>query len=219
MLKAPTSHKFIKDNYTRTPDATGTGSTKDPQEDYKRILDISIPVLTDYMNDIQSGRMKSRLITYDITTKKYTVKDYSVKKDPKPETLLNENPSYSKYTLANASAAQMIIPKYYGNFNNYADVTSTKTQQKRISFFQNLSKFKVNLQVYGRTDYTVGQKVYVEVPKPTVITEKDQANTNDKSGYIDTAYSGNYLITAINHVISRDKHTCVLELCKESMME
>jgi hypothetical protein len=75
------------------------------------------------------------------------------------------------------------------------------------------------MEVFGRTDYTVGQKVYVEVPKPTVITSKDQANTDKNTGFIDTAYSGNYLITAINHIINREKHTCVIELSKESMME
>lgn len=211
LLKAPTSHKFVKDNYTRTPDATGTGSIKDPQEDYKRILDISIPVLTDYMNDIQSGRMKSRLISYDITTKKYLVKDYSVKKDPKPETLLNENPSYSKYTLGNSAAAQMIVPKYYGNFNNYADVTSTKTQQKRISFFQNLSKFKVNLQVYGRTDYTVGKVIDLYLPRATQITKEDQDPR-------DQILSGRYLISAVSHTITRENHTCNMEIIKNSVL-
>jgi hypothetical protein len=211
ILKSEPSHKFVKDNYTRTSDASGSGSTKDPQEDFKRILDISIPVLTDYMNDIQSGRMKSRLVTHDITTKRYTVKDYSVKKDPKPDTLLNPNPAYSKYTIANAQSAQMIMPKYYGNFNNYGDVTSFKFQQKRISFFQSLSKYKVNLQVYGRTDYTVGRVIDLYLPRATQITKEEQDPR-------DQILSGKYLVSAISHTITRENHTCNMEIVKNSVL-
>ena len=210
ILKSQPSHKFVKDNYTRTTLASGA-STKDPQEDFKRILDISVPVLTDYMNDIQSGRIKSRLVTHDITTKKYTVKDYSIKKDPKPDTLLNPNPAYSKYTIANAQSAQMLMPKYYGNFNNYGDTTSFKFQQKRISFFQNLSKYKVNLQVYGRTDYTVGRIIDLYLPKATQITKDDQ-DPRDK------ILSGKYLISAISHTITRENHTCNMEIVKNSVL-
>jgi len=210
ILKSKPSHKFVKDNYTRTMLASG-GSTKDPQEDFKRILDISVPVLTDYMNDIQSGRIKSRLITHDITTKKYTVKDYSIKKDPKPDTLLNPNPAYSKYTIANAQSAQMLMPKYYGNFNNYGDTTSFKFQQKRISFFQNLSKYKVNLQVYGRTDYTVGRVIDLYLPRATQIT-KDDLDPRDK------ILSGKYLISAISHTITRENHICNMEIVKNSVL-
>ena len=163
------------------------------------------------MNDIQSGRIKSRLVTHDITTKKYTVKDYSIKKDPKPDTLLNPNPAYSKYTIANAQSAQMLMPKYYGNFNNYGDTTSFKFQQKRISFFQNLSKYKVNLQVYGRTDYTVGRIIDLYLPKATQITKDDQ-DPRDK------ILSGKYLISAISHTITRENHTCNMEIVKNSVL-
>jgi hypothetical protein len=77
----------------------------------------------------------------------------------------------------------------------------------------------VEINVFGRTDYTVGQKVYLEMPKPVVITEKDQANADPQNGFIDTMYSGFYIVTAINHVISRENHTCIMELSKDSKLE
>lgn len=211
LLKTNSIQKFIKDNYTRTVDENGTSSTLDPQEDYKRVISVSVPVLSDYMSDIQSGRIKSRLVSYDITTKRYVVKDYSVKKDPKPETLLNENPSYSKYALANAASSQMLSSKSYGNFNNFGDVTSSKIQQKRLSFFQNLSKFKVNLQVYGRTDYTVGKVIDLNLPRAAQILKQDQDPR-------DQILSGRYLISAISHTITRERHTCNMEIIKNSVL-
>jgi hypothetical protein len=211
LLKAEPYHKFIKDNYTRTPIGSSTESTKDPKEDYKRILDFSVPVLTDYINEVQSGRLKSRLVTHDIVTKKYAVRDYSVKKDANPATLLNANPAYSKYASANAASTMILMPKYYANFTNYSDVTNTKTVQKRMSFFQGLNKYKVNIQVLGRTDYTVGQVVEVYVPKATQITKQDPDPR-------DMILSGNYLVSAISHVISRENHTCNIELIKNSVL-
>ena len=211
LLKAKTYHTFIKDNFTRTTEADGVDSVKDPKEDYKRIIDFSIPVLTDYMNDIQNGRMKSRMISHDIVTKKYTVKDYSIKTDKTPTTLLNPNPAYSKYSSSNAASTIIFMPKYYGNFNNFTDVTNHKVYQKRLSFFQNLNKYKANMQVLGRTDYTVGQVVDVYIPKATQLTKEDQDPR-------DQILSGRYLISAISHSITRTNHTCNLEIIKNSVL-
>jgi hypothetical protein len=211
LLKAPPYHKFIKDNYTRTQIGNSAESVKDPKEDYKRILNFSVPVLTDYINEVQSGRLKSRLVTHDIVTKKYAVRDYSVKKDANPPSLLNANPAYSKYGTANAASTMLSMPKYYANFTNYSDVTNTKTVQKRMSFFQGLNKYKVNIEVLGRTDYTVGQVVELYIPKATQITKEDPDPR-------DMILSGNYLVSAISHVINRENHTCNMELIKNSVL-
>lgn len=211
LLKNKAYATFIKDNYTRTTESDGVDSIKDPKEDYKRIIDFSIPVLTDYMNDIQNGRMKSRMISHDLVTKKYAVKDYSIKTDKLPTTLLNPNPAYSKYTSANAASTIVFMPKHYGNFNNFTDVTTHKYYQKRLSFFQNLNKYKATMQVLGRSDYTVGQVVDVYIPKATQLTKEDQDPR-------DQILSGRYLVSAISHSITRKNHVCNLEIIKNSVL-
>lgn len=211
LIKANTYHTFIKDNYTRTTESDGVDSVKDPKEDYKRIIDFSVPVLTDYMNDIQNGRMKSRMISHDLVTKKYTVKDYSIKNDKVPTTLLNPNPAYSKYSTSNAASTILFMPKHYGSHNNFTDVTNHKNYQKRLSFFQNLNKYKANMQVLGRTDYTVGQVVDVYIPKATQLTKQDQDPR-------DQILSGRYLVSAISHSITKTNHTCNLEIIKNSVL-
>lgn len=212
LLTSQTYHKLTKDNYSRTTQSDGVNSVKDPKEDYKRILEFGVPVLTDYMSDIQSGRLKSRMISHDILTKKYTVKDYNVKKDPEPTTLLNPSPAYSKYATANAASTFIFMPKHYANYNNFTDVTNAKIYQKRLSFFQNLSKFKVNVTALGRTDYTVGQVFDLYIPKVAQITAED-SDPRDKM------LSGRYLVSAISHVITRENHTCNFELIKNSVIE
>ena len=211
LINQKTFQHFTKDNYTRSTRDDGVDSIKNPEEDYKRILEIDIPTVTNYIDETQGGRLKSRLITHDILTKKYTVKDYSIKKDPLPQTLLNPAPSYSKYSAANAAGAQLVMPKYYGNFNNFSDVTNTKVIQRRMSFFENLNKFKLNVTVYGRTDYTIGQVYDLTLPRTSPITKSDNENR-------DMMMSGRYLVTAISHMITRENHICNMELVKNSVL-
>lgn len=203
--------EFVKDNYTRSTFGDGITSYRDPSEDYKRIIELTIPVVTDYMSDIQSGKIKSRMISHDILTKKYSVKDYSIKKDSTKPVWLNDNPAYSKYALANAASTIINGPKYYNNFSNTIDVTNTKSMQRRISFFQMLNTYKINIQVYGRTDYTIGQIVNLSIPRVTQLFR----NENDPR---DLILSGKYLVSAISHIITRESHTCNMELVKNSVL-
>lgn len=211
LLKQPTYSSFTNDNYSRSMQGESVNSVRDPQEDYKRIIEISIPVLTDYIEEIQSGRLKSRLVTHDIVTKQYVVKDYSVKKDTEnPSTLLNPFPGYSKYATSNSASTTVVMSKYYGNFSKFGDVTNASTIQKRMSFFKNLEKYKVNVQALGRTDYTVGQIVELNIPRVTQITKEDLEK--------DPIISGRYLISAISHMITKENHMCNFELIKNSVL-
>ena len=214
LLKSTTYHKFIKDNFSRsTINDNSAEATKEPQEDFKRIMELDIPVLTDYMEDISSGRLKSRIISHDLVTKQYHIRDYSVKKDTEhPPTLLNENPAYSQYASSNSMSTMIIMPRHFSNFTNFADVTNYNTIQKRMSFFQSLQKYKVTIQVLGRTDYTVGQVMELQIPKATQITKEQ------KDSPYDEILSGRYLLSAISHIITKEGHTCNMELIKNSII-
>ena len=72
---------------------------------------------------------------------------------------------------------------------------------------------KIELTVPGRMDYTVGRVVQVDLNKMAPVKKTDPA---DKIK--DKMFSGKYLISAINHFITRDKHECKMELIKDSMI-
>jgi hypothetical protein len=80
-----------------------------------------------------------------------------------------------------------------------------------MSFFKNLEKYKVQIEVAGRTDYTVGMIVDLNIPKISQITKED-ADTRD------LIISGKYLVSAMTHYISRSQHTCKMELVKNSLI-
>ena len=71
-----TFQEFTYDKYTRE-DLPGGGSVRNVQEDYKRIISISIPTGFDYIDRIRSGMLSSKMITYDVTKKSYTSKNYN----------------------------------------------------------------------------------------------------------------------------------------------
>ena len=108
----------------------------------------------------------------------------------------------------------MIInkPTYYGSFTNEKDVTNASFLQKRISGMRQADANKIEITVPGRTDYTVGQKVIINVDRIEPM-KKGETNTRDE------VISGAYIIGAINHYIDREKHECVMELFKESMLK
>ena len=71
---------------------------------------------------------------------------------------------------------------------------------------------KIEITVPGRCDYTVGQKVSVTLNKiePTSSRDSDEDT-------IDKMFSGFYIISAINHYVTRERHECNIELIKDSL--
>lgn len=206
---SPLKQRFIWDNYTREVEPTGT-AVRDIEKDYQRVLELETPTSFDYLQRIKSGMYGSEIIYYDLLTKQYVHTGYYPEKDFKDGKHLNEFPVWSTAALARPKSIVIHEHKYYNNFDGFDDVTNTRSRQKRMSLIAQAEAYKVKITVFGRTDYSVGQRIYLEVPKNTQIKAKD-TETEDQ------IMSGNYLIAALCHVIDREKHQCVLELVKDSL--
>ena len=203
--------EFVYDKYIRDA-VKGGDDVRNVNEDFKRIIEISIPTAYDYMDRIRSGMLASRQISYDVTKKSYSAKNYNMFERFKSQKHLNEFPINSDAAIFRAGSLIINLPKDFGNFNGYGDVTNSKFNQERISTMKLAEANKLNITVPGRTDYTVGQKVKVTLNRMEPISKKDDDVT-------DKLLSGNYLIAAINHYIDKEKHQCYMELIKESSMK
>lgn len=209
--------KFIKDNYARDTSENGGTSYRNLDRDYQRILEFKANPVFDTLNYMSKGAYASRMFAYDLVTKKYTAKDFNTLNNFQNMPKLNSKALYTEYKPVSPSNLIFNEIKHYGVHSGFADTSNTSSQQMRAAMVQSLRSFSVNITVFGRTDYTIGQKVYLEIPRSAVINKKDQRD--DKSGYVDDVYSGNYIVTAINHIINRQGHTCVMELSKESTID
>ena len=211
LYAVPPIQTFVEDNYTRTIGASGT-TIRSVEEDYKRVNNLYVPDFFDYLDRVQGGYYSSALTSYDVTTKKYTYRVF----DAKTKTSKNLNDQALVQLGANyrSDALRLFVPKYYGNFNGYSDVTNANSMQERISLLKQAESLKIQISVAGRVDYTVGRTVNLEVykNKPTRVGDSVK-------DLIDPVMSGLYLISAISHQITRKEHICNMELIKDSILK
>ena len=203
----PVYQTFKWDNYTLDIQNTG-GAKRDLNKDYQRILEINTPEMFDYMKRLKSGMYGSEIITYDILTRQYTHVSYKPKFEDNKH--LNKFAPWTNNIVGQPNAVLLHKPKYYNNFDGYDDVTNAFLMQERRAMMSLAEASKITITVFGRTDYTVGQKIRLDVPLNTQITEKGDAK--------DMILSGDYIVAAMCHVITRKSHECVMELIKDSYM-
>jgi hypothetical protein len=122
---------------------------------------------------------------------------------------LNENPINSDKALFKANSLIMSYPKMFGTYVGYGDNTNAKFNQERLSTMKLAEANILEMSVPGRCDYTVGQKVSVKLNRVEPI-KKAETDIEDK------IFSGNYLISAVNHYFDRERHECHMQLIKES---
>lgn len=79
----------------------------------------------------------------------------------------------------------------------------------RVAQLSLLNYLKLKITISGNANVSVGDVIYVEVYSVAALSSKTQ---RQKDKYL----SGNYLITAIRHIVSVSTYTCVLEISKES---
>jgi hypothetical protein len=206
------TQEFFYDQYMR--DFTEDGrSTRNVEKEYQRIIEISIPVVYDYMDRARGGMFASRMVNYDIVTKKYVSKNYDMIDDFQSQKHLNEFAAASKQVIRRPSQFSFTLPKYYGNFNGFTNVTNSASIQRRISLLEQAKASKIEIVVPGRTDYTVGQKIKLNLNKFNPIVTEDTLKDT-----VDNMFSGFYVIAGINHFIDREKHQCHIEIIKDSFI-
>ena len=103
-------------------------------------------------------------------------------------------------------------PRDNANFSGYGDATNFKIIQERISLMKLAEASKIEITVPGRCDYTAGQKVGVTLNKVEPVSQ-----TDDDQDLVDKMFSGYYIISAINHYVTRERHECHMELIKDSL--
>lgn len=204
---SPIYQRFIWDNYTADISPTG-GSSRDLNKDYQRVIDFQTPESFNYIDRIQSGMYGSEIIYYDLLTKQYVHTGYKPEFDKGGH--LNDFPLWTSAPPASQKSVLIREHNYYNNFEGFGDVTNNKVIQKRMSLMAQAEGYKITITVFGRTDYTAGQRVYLDVPRNRQVT--------DKSDDVDKINSGTYLIAAICHNITRSTHQCVMELTKDSFI-
>lgn len=208
---------FIDDNYVRDVNEREK-TVRNYDREYQSILSLKVHTSFDSMAYMNKGTYASRMFAHDILRKKYYARDYAYLAEFPNIPHLNTN---ALYTQAKAVSPTNLIFNEFRHFaahDGFPDTSNVQVMQSRNSAMQILRSSCIQISVFGRTDYTVGQKVYVKTYKPAPVAKKDVNDNFTKESVLDGTLSGFYLITAVNHVITRESHTCVMELCKDSFV-
>jgi hypothetical protein len=201
-----TYDKFVRDTTNSGDDA------RNIVEEYKRISRIAVPTAYDYMERLDGGMIGSKQYSFDLTSKNVDIKEYDMFEDWEKNNHTNLYPLASNKSIYRYNAKILNRYRHWGNFNDGNDSSNSNYLQKRMSIMKMIDAAKIEITVPGRTQYTVGQKVLVELDK----VEPAQKSDTDT---LDSVLSGAYIIGAINHYIDREKHECVMELFKDSLLK
>ena len=183
--------------------------TRNPKQDYSSIHGIRVDVTYDYLKDYTDGAIKSKLYSVDPTTKKIRWNTFSLNNWAADG---NKQKLYSREVIEASNPVIMSKNRGYGTFG-LRESSNYQTTQHRVGYMRLLQASKIEIDCYGRTDYTVGKRVTLELNQLKSIVKTD--NYND---ILDKLYSGAYIVTAVSHQINRESHKCTLELCKESTL-
>jgi hypothetical protein len=159
-----------------------------------------------------TGLFNNTLITHDITKKEWEKIPFNYDKEFENFYHLSENKIYSG--VKNISDKRFDDPSYKEsrimltslgtaeNPNRLQNISSSK-----LSRLSSLNYFRIKIVVTGDATLESGDVIKFDLPSP----ESSGENKFDKY------YRGNFLITAIRHVINRSSYNMTLECSKESL--
>lgn len=196
------------------------------QEQSVTVLDYEIVKAFDMVNEISSGTMANRLITIDPLTRTKRVTDFNYTDYKSKSSTLNKGGATDQ--LANRfgnvqdQSYEGVLKMAVGN-SNQKDVPYVKqngqTGLAKDVFIENyvpnrtaqiaLANFTVlKIVIPGDPAITAGRVITFNL-----YTLKPTSNSKD----LDKFYSGNYLVSAVRHVlVSPNKYQTILEITKDS---
>ena len=205
------------------------------EEEYARVLDYSIDSNNDTLANVVGGMLASKIITHDITQKRYDInrhdyfQDFYKYKRVNYNSTIKDNPIYSEVpldtfgnNLGNFDESRIHLhPTSTINDKDASHYTSDsellyesnaipETLLSRQAKFMELNAgTSINMQIKGNTTIACGDIVEFDMP----IVGKSHGK-----GDSDIYYSGRYLISKLRHMFqpSANNHEIALTLVKDS---
>lgn len=193
---------------------TSFGSNGSKEDKYKIVESLNNTVTFDYLRNLNAGMYASKLYTMDLTTKNININSYDYIDDFNKSNHLEKIPLKTDNLLRRKIASLYFIEK-----NNYQTGTFRKQGYsdsflQRNSLLEQLSAFKISINVKGRTDIKVGNTITFTINDLRQILS-DEIDTSGKSEY----FSGKYLVTAICHKINNGQHSMNMEIVSDSFVK
>jgi len=193
---------------------------------YSIVRNIRPFTMIDVLDGQDYGYYASKLIVNDLTLKTFeffpfdyhsahrqfnNLEDYVMNKDSLSSNPAKNTQMFSSKLARNPETFQVIRTKQYKLHDDLQDPLYEKWALQRNSMMFELGALRLEIEVPGRTDIEVGKLINFLYPKNI-----DKPIGTLVEDALDPYMSGLYIITAIRHSFSLNKHTMYLELAKDS---
>lgn len=206
---APVTYSFTKDSKMRgNSQSDNPDAGQNLNEEYGKILDMSIPSQYDYIDRVLQGYYGSSVYHYDLITKRLNFKNI-VAFDDLTKVKLNEEPLASQHLQFMPEASMSLTIIHRDLYNGSPNLPATH-HIRRLAFLKQTTGMQVMIRVFGKMNYSVGNVV-------DLMVYKDDSTDKKNTQVIDEVLTGRYLITSLSHEITRANHFCNIELSKDSM--
>lgn len=193
---------------------SGDRYVKDIDAEYKKVEEFKVVETFNGFKNNLNGYYANRLVTFDISNKQFEYFDYDHVASFGEYKHLDNAPPFKSDTLREPGSYITFYPKHHQLYTFAFRNVNDRIEEilpRRYSTIHEFSNFKLEITVPGRCDIEVGAIVKFRFPD---VRPRDGADKN-QSGE-DKYYSGYYLVTAIRHKITLQRHMMILELAKDS---
>jgi hypothetical protein len=218
-----TEHLFQDDNlFTENDNITIDGfvydhaptDAVDLESRYRKIHKLEYVTTSDQLSQIMNRAYGQKVYNHDLFNKKLSFEVW--RKDDvfgteiiNTDDLIWADDPFFKITDDAYTTVANTYPKRHNDITEDKEVLMEKT---RLSMLGKLEAQKLNVEVWGRTDLTVGNKVLIYIGNYT--QRKADLIEGD-----DLRSTASYLITAIHHRLSPSQHKMSFQCIRESTLK
>lgn len=176
------------------------------------------------LSEMYTGTYASAITKYDLTFKTIKSNIVSLEDVEVQSNMLNKyttTPEEIAYLRQGFTVNHVVPNQSYAysassELNTEEDIEdnskSFETTAHRIIDFMRSNGNKITIRVAGNSDLSVGQTIYFDCPRQQVKLENQSENT-------DPILSGKYIISKIDHVLTKQDYYCNMELIKDSVIQ
>jgi len=194
---------------------TAYGVNGDKESKYNIVESMDNGVTFDYLRNLSAGMYSSKLYTQDLTTKTIQTNSFDYIEDFDKSSHLEKEPLKTKELFRKRLASLYFIHKNNYQTGSYRVQGYKNFFLQRNSLMEQLSAFRISLQVMGRTDIKVGQTIKFTINELRQLLKDELGKSSASSEY----FSGKYLITAIRHQILSGHHKMYMEIISDSFVK
>lgn len=178
---------------------------------YNIVRSCTNDLIFDVSTRMATGMYASTLVACDLLSKTVNIQHFDFLKTFPNTNHLNKYPMNSPKMMRNPNSCTIVYTMHRNMFDEFDSDYPEEWLLQRRSLMQQINAYQSEIVVAGRSDYRVGMTIQLEFN-----TIRNQ--TKDQENAEELMHKGKYLVMAIAHRFSTNEHECIMQVCKDSII-